>query len=149
MTLGQSYDIRAWQDYRAVFSPIPEVLALSGSLGLQHEVHLCSRDSVVVQSLSHVRLPWTAARQPSLFFTISQRLLKPTSIELGMLSRYWCFSIWLQFTSWDLGLPLSLIPAYSSLPFPSFLWHASQILAPPTDPGWSHLGLGPHSWCSW
>ena len=40
---------------------------------------------VVVQLLSHVRLfatPWIAAHQASLFFTISQNLLKLTSIEL-------------------------------------------------------------------
>ena len=42
---------------------------------------------VVVQSLSHIRLfvtPWTAARQASLSFTISQSLLKLMSIELVM-----------------------------------------------------------------
>ena len=42
---------------------------------------------VVVQSLSNVRLfatPWTVARQASLSFTISQNLLKLTSIELVM-----------------------------------------------------------------
>ena len=41
----------------------------------------------VVQSLSHVQLfvtPWTAAHQASLSFTISQSLLKLTSIELVM-----------------------------------------------------------------
>ena len=41
----------------------------------------------VSQSLSHVQLfvtPWTAARQPSLFFTISWSWLKLTSIELVM-----------------------------------------------------------------
>ena len=40
---------------------------------------------VVVQSLSHVRLfvtRWTAARQASLSFTISQSLLRLMSIEL-------------------------------------------------------------------
>jgi len=39
---------------------------------------------IVVQSLSRVRLfttPWTAARQASLSFTVSQNLLKLTSIE--------------------------------------------------------------------
>ena len=39
----------------------------------------------VVQSLSHVRLfatPWTAVRQASLSFTISQSLLKFMTIEL-------------------------------------------------------------------
>ena len=38
-----------------------------------------------LQSLSHVRLfvtPWTATCQASLFFTISQSLLKPVSIEV-------------------------------------------------------------------
>ena len=44
----------------------------------------CIVDSVVVQSLSSVRLfvtPWTAAHQASLSFTISQSLLKHMSIE--------------------------------------------------------------------
>ena len=44
-----------------------------------------------VQSLSHVRLfatPWTAARQASLSFTISWRLLKPMSIESVMPSNH-------------------------------------------------------------
>ena len=36
--------------------------------------------------------PWTAARQASLSFTVSQRLLKLMSIELVMpLNRYKCF----------------------------------------------------------
>ena len=42
---------------------------------------------VVVQSLSHVQLfviPWTAARQASLSFIISQSLFKLMSIELVM-----------------------------------------------------------------
>ena len=44
-----------------------------------------------VQSLSHVQLfvtPWTAARQASLSFTISQSLLKFISIELVMPSNH-------------------------------------------------------------
>ena len=44
-----------------------------------------------MQSLSRVWLfpaPWTAARQASLSFTISQGLLKFTSIELVMLSNH-------------------------------------------------------------
>ena len=44
-----------------------------------------------VQSLSHVWLfptPWTAARQASLSFTISQNLLKLMSIELVMSSKH-------------------------------------------------------------
>ena len=46
---------------------------------------------VVVQSQSHVQLleiPWTAARQASLSFTISQSLLKLTSIESVMPSSH-------------------------------------------------------------
>ena len=46
---------------------------------------------VIVQSLSHVRLfetPWTAARQASLSFTISQSLLKFMSIESVILSNH-------------------------------------------------------------
>ena len=45
----------------------------------------------VVQSLSQVRLfvtPWTAARQASLSFTISQSLLKFISNELVMISNH-------------------------------------------------------------
>ena len=48
---------------------------------LQQRKSMCT---VVVQLLSHVRLfvtPWTAARQASLSFTISQSLLKLMSIE--------------------------------------------------------------------
>ena len=47
--------------------------------------------SVVLKSLSHVWLfpiPWTAACQVSLSFTISQSLLKLMSIELVMPSNY-------------------------------------------------------------
>ena len=49
---------------------------------------------VVVQSLSRVRLfatPWTAARQASLSFTISQSLLKHMSIESVMTSNHLIF----------------------------------------------------------
>ena len=47
--------------------------------------------SIVVQSLSRVRLlwpPWTAPRQASLSFPISQSLLKLMSIQLVMLSNH-------------------------------------------------------------
>ena len=47
--------------------------------------------AIAVQSLSRVRLfvtPWTAARQASLSITISQSLLKPTSIESVMPSSH-------------------------------------------------------------
>ena len=46
---------------------------------------------MVVQSFSCVQLfatPWTAAHQASLYFTISQSLLKLTSIESVMLSNH-------------------------------------------------------------
>ena len=48
----------------------------------------------VVQSLSHVQLfatPWTATWQASLFFTISQSLLKLMSIESVVLSNHLIF----------------------------------------------------------
>ena len=48
-------------------------------------------DKVVVQLLSHVQLfatPWTAARQASLSFTVSQSLLKLMSVELVMPSNH-------------------------------------------------------------
>ena len=50
-------------------------------------VWLCKQITVVVQLLSCVWLfmtPWTAARKPSLSFTVSQSLLKLMSIELMM-----------------------------------------------------------------
>ena len=50
---------------------------------------------VVAQSISRVQLfatPWTAARQPSLSFTISRSLLKLISIELMMPSNHLIFS---------------------------------------------------------
>jgi len=50
-----------------------------------------SKTSLRLLLLSHVRFfstPWTAARQTSLSFTISQSLLKLMSIELGMPSNY-------------------------------------------------------------
>ena len=52
---------------------------------------LLSHPYLLVQSLSGVRLfaaPWTAARQASLSFTISQSLLKLMSIESVMPSSY-------------------------------------------------------------
>ena len=51
----------------------------------------CPSDAVVVHSLSHVRLfaaPRTAARQASLFFTISWSFFTFTSIVLVMLSNH-------------------------------------------------------------
>ena len=53
--------------------------------------HRCGTLVVIIQSLSHVQLfaaPWTAARQASLFFTISPSLLKLMSIESVMSSNH-------------------------------------------------------------
>ena len=50
----------------------------------------------VVQLLSHVQLfviPWTAAPQASLSFTISRSLLKLMSIELVMDREAWCAAV--------------------------------------------------------
>ena len=62
-------------------------------------INNCDNKKVVVQSLSPVWFfvtPWTAARQASLFFTISQNLLKLMSIESVMPSNHLisvtCFS---------------------------------------------------------
>ena len=44
--------------------------------------------AIVVQLLSHVLTPWTAAWQALLSFTISWNLLRLTSIELVMLSNH-------------------------------------------------------------
>ena len=52
---------------------------------------LSPRNIFAVHSLSHVQLfatPWTAARQASLSFTISQSLLRLMSIELVILSNH-------------------------------------------------------------
>ena len=60
----------------------------TGYLQLIFTIH---RSFYVVQSLSHVQLfviPWIAAFQASLSFTISQNLLKLTSIESGMPSNH-------------------------------------------------------------
>ena len=65
---------------------------------------------VVVQSLSHVQLfatPWTAARQVSLSFTISQSLLKLMSIESVIPSNHLFFCH-------PLFLLLSIFPASGS-----------------------------------
>ena len=57
----------------------------------QISLSITSKIMVVVQSFSPVRLfaaPWTAARQASLSFTISQSLLKLMSVESVMLSNH-------------------------------------------------------------
>ena len=69
---------------------------------------------IVVQSLSPVQLfviPWTAAHQSSLSFTISWSLLKLLSIESVTLSNhlFFCrlFSFYLQFFPASVSFPMS------------------------------------------
>ena len=62
----------------------PQNGAVVVSDGLASTTHQDETDHVVVQSLSYAQLfatPWTAARQTSLPFAISQSLLKLMSIE--------------------------------------------------------------------
>ena len=58
----------------------------------KHEHYCCCSVSIiVVQSLNQIQLSvtsWTAARQASLSFTVSQSLFKPMSIELVMPSNH-------------------------------------------------------------
>ena len=108
---------------------------------------MCGQDRmlgvVVVQLLSCVRLfetPWTAARQTSLFFTISRSLLKLISVEPQMPSNYLI-----------LCLPLLLFPHSfpTSGSFPvSWLFTsggentgASASVLPMSIQGWFPLGL--------
>ena len=77
---------------------------------------------VVVQLLSCIRLfatPWTAARQASLSFTISQSLFKLASIELAMPSSHLIFRRFL------LILP-SVFPAPGSFPMSSLFASGGQ-----------------------
>ena len=66
------------------------IILMTGNI---HSALLCAWQSYnpVVQFLSHVQLsviPWTAAHQASLSFTMSQSLLKLMSIELMMPSNH-------------------------------------------------------------
>ena len=99
--------------------------------------------SVVVQLLSCVWLfvtPWNAARQASLFFTISWSLLKLMSIELVMLSSHLILGHFLLFLS-------SVFPASVSLPMsPVFAQcdqsiGASATVLPMNIQGWFSLEL--------
>ena len=80
-----------WGDYMVFVFHFDNVMYQTD--WLQTLKHLCISGinptwsySIVVQSFSHVRLsaiPWTAACQASLSFTISRSLLKLMSIEVG------------------------------------------------------------------
>ena len=108
--------------------------------------------TIVVHSLSRVRLfvsPWTAARQASLSFTISQSLLKLKSIESLLPSNHFI-----------LCCPLSCLqsfPASGSFPMSwlfasggQSIWaSASASVLPVNIQGWFPLGLtGLISWLS-
>ena len=85
-------------------------MAISKGTGLGFVGWIC----LIVQLLSCVSLfviPWTAASQPSLSFTISQSLLKLMSIELVMPSNHLI-----------LCLPLLLLPSI----FPSIRVFSSE-----------------------
>ena len=59
--------------------------------GVMHSITIRKQMPVVVQSLSHVQvfvIPWTAAHQASLSFTITQSLFKLMSIESVMPSNH-------------------------------------------------------------
>ena len=78
-------------------------------------IHTCISFFTVVQSLSLVQLfsiPWTAAHQASLSFTISQSLFKLMSVESVMPSRHLI-----------LCCPLLLLPSI----FPSILYAHKKI----------------------
>ena len=99
---------------------------------------------VVVQLLSHVWLfasPWTAASQASLSFTISQSLLKLTSIELVMPSNHLILCH-------PLVLPPSIFPSirvFSNesvrhIRWPSIAASASASVLPMDIQDWFPLG---------
>ena len=94
-------------------------------------------DNVVVQSLTRIQLfatPWTGVYQGSLFFTISQSLLKLTSTESVMPSNYFIHLIeiilisyffrggnWVSKRLCDLSTDTSLICCISSLKMQGYL----------------------------
>ena len=100
---------------------------------------------VVVQLLSHIWLfvtPWTAARQASLSFTVSQSLFKLMSIKLVMPSNHLILC--------HLFSPcLQSFPASGSFPVSQLFTSGSQSIGastsasvlPKTIQGWFPLGL--------
>ena len=101
-----------------------------------------------VQSLSHVRLfatPWIAARQASLFITISQSSLRLMSIESMM-----------PFSHLILGHPLLLLPPISPAleSFPMswlFAWggQSTGVSALASFLPKKSLGWSPSEWTAW
>ena len=103
-------------------------------------------------SLSHVQLfatPWTAARQASLFLTISQSLPKFTSIASVMPSSHLIF--WCCLTISSSVVPssscLQSFPALGSFPVSQLLTSGGQSVGtsssvlPMNSHGWFPLGL--------
>ena len=61
------------------------------NINRNNQIEILELKNVVVQSLNHFQLfanPWTATRQASLSFTVSQGLLKLISIDLVMPSNH-------------------------------------------------------------
>ena len=92
-------------------SPVQEILqvrilewvAISGHNGKDYE-----KECIAVRSLSCVRLfatPWTTARQASLSFSISQSLLRLTSIKLMMPSNHLILCRFAPFSSCPQSFP--------------------------------------------
>ena len=96
----------------------------------------CSLEKeIVVQTLSSVQLvtPWTAARQASLSFTISQSLLKLMSIESVMPSNHLI-----------LCYPLLLLPSI----FPSIRVFSTELALCIGWPEYWSFSISPSSECS-
>ena len=73
---------------RGMNTVLPRLRVRDGGVG---QANFRLHSWFVVQSLrcvQHFATPWTAARQPSLSFTISQSVLKLIAIELMMLSNH-------------------------------------------------------------
>ena len=104
--------------------------------GVMHSITISKQIPVVLQSLSHVQLfvtPWTAAHQASLSFTITQSLLRLTSIESVMPSNQLILCR-------PLLLPPSISPSIRVFPNESVLrfrwpqdWSFSFSLSPSSE----------------
>ena len=91
-TLVTKYENQEHNDQPSETQEIPLCLFWSLlSKDSHHHVLQSHRSGIVLELLSHVLLfvtPWTAAHQASLYFTISQSLLKLMPIELVMSSNH-------------------------------------------------------------
>ena len=91
-TLVTKYENQEHNDQPSETQEIPLCLFWSLlSKDSHHHVLQSHRSGIVLELLSHVLLfvtPWSAAHQASLYFTISQSLLKLMPIELVMSSNH-------------------------------------------------------------